>query len=165
MGEQHVAVIENISKKGGHSCPSFFVAYSLWLCDSVTMKQVKYTGPEGILGRFGKVKAGDILSLLEEEAASVARNPAFVVLRDTPLTGFPTEPGYPRKGGHFDLSSIAWRMPEVLREVRKLRKSKATAAIRQMESFGFPVRSPDRMSVAQMQDLIVEIGRRAGWLG
>jgi hypothetical protein len=127
------------------------------------MRKFKYKGNGCALGRFGFTSKGDTLELTETEASSVSQNSNFVSLREPPQDDIPIDI-VPQAGQYFDLRDLPWGDKSIYRAVLSLKRKKVMNALLQMESLGFPVPCIDRAQVSDMQDKLLELGRKAGWL-
>ncbi len=127
------------------------------------MRKFKYKGSSCALGRFGFTSKGDILELTEVEANSVSSDNNFVSLRESPQEDIP-EDTRPQAGNYFDLRDLPWGDKSIYRTVLSLKRKKVMNALLQMEAMGFPVPCIDRAQVSDMQDKLLELGRKAGWL-
>jgi len=127
------------------------------------MRKFKYKGSSCSLGRFGFTSKGDILELTEVEANSVSSDNNFVSLRESPQEDIP-EDTRPQSGNYFDLRNLPWGDKSIYRAVLSLKRKKVMNALLQMEAMGFPVPCIDRAQVSDMQDKLLELGRKAGWL-
>lgn len=127
------------------------------------MRKFKYKGNGCSLGRFGFTSKGDILELTEVEANSVSSDNNFVSLRESPQEDIP-EDTRPQSGNYFDLRNLPWGDKSIYRAVLSLKRKKVMNALLQMEAMGFPVPCIDRAQVSDMQDKLLELGRKAGWL-
>jgi hypothetical protein len=127
------------------------------------MRSFKYKGPVCVLGRFGQVKEGQTLLLTEMESVSVAGHPCFTVSRQARPQGFPASPGNPPQGPHYDLASLEWDTNRIFRDVGRLKRSRMTAAMKQLEASGYPIIDPSKASVEEMREFLLETGRHAGW--
>ena len=126
------------------------------------MRKFKYSGNSCNLGRFGWVENGDTLELTEQEAVSVLSNDNFKPLREAPLNVEGSI--FPPKGKYADLTDIYFESDRVFKLVGKMKRTKLTNAMMQLEASGYPVPEIAKMDNATMRDYLLETARKAGWM-
>ena len=126
------------------------------------MRKFKYSGNSCSLGRFGWVEKGDTLELTEQEAVSVLSDDNFKLLREAPLNV--DDSIFPPKGKYADLTDIYFESDRVFKLVGKMKRTKLTNAMMQLEASGYPVPEIARMDNSTMRDYLLETARKAGWM-
>jgi hypothetical protein len=126
------------------------------------MRKFKYSGNSCSLGRFGLVSSGDTLELTEQEAISVLDNDNFKAIREAPLNVEGCQ--FPPQGKYADLNTVRWEDPRIFKEVAKMKRTKLTNMMMQLEASGYPVPKIAGMDNSVMRDYLLETARKAGWM-
>ncbi len=127
------------------------------------MRRAKYKGVDCHMGRFGEVRRGAVLEMTEKEANSTLNNPDFIFERVTVEEGFPVGQ-LPPAGKYYDVSRLPWENFKIWASVDRMGRSRLTNALMQLEASGYPVPKLRGLSAEQMRDLLMETGRKAGWV-
>lgn len=132
------------------------------------MKKVEYLGPTiDCLGRFDRVKKGDILEMLEYEYDCVAGDPKFKNL--TPELSKEEKSiatkVKPCGTTQFDLRSIAWESPNLIKHLTaRLSKQMLVKVINSINEIGGYIKSSDAQDNRErLVDRIVESSRAMEW--
>ena len=133
------------------------------------MRKFKYTGKKKRkLGRHGVVEPKQVIELTEEDAYFVLHSdsPELVLVREKTPEDFPSDPGMPPTGPHFNLAVLSWKKGStIFREVRRLGRRKGYLALQQLEAVGFPIpRLHPQDDPKRFREVILETGRHAGWI-
>lgn len=115
------------------------------------MKTVVYKGKSCELGRFGKVRKGDILQLTHAEASYVANDPQFVVKVSAETEG----PLVVLRGARiYDLRTIPWGEPGLDKWFVRRTQSELWKIMLALEEIGISV--PEHIKAAPSKELLVD---------
>lgn len=123
------------------------------------MKEVTYTGPECILGRFGRVKPGQVLLLDNHEYESVKDDRHFRKKAEQLKPGLV----FPGPTPHFDLRSIPWKEERLPQDLDKRSKDTIMKIGNAMKALGVKVQIAHRLNKRVMVDAIIEAATAMGW--
>ncbi len=113
------------------------------------------------IGRFGKVSPGQILTLEESERESVKGNPDFRIIEGAKQS---TQKVKLEDTTHYRLTLLPWGTAQIHRAVHRKGKTQLFNISRAFVSLGADCPVSADMGRRQLADVILEAGRRIGWV-
>lgn len=128
--------------------------------------KVRYTGKgDRVIGRFGRVKRNQILSLNREEARYLKENPSPELKIVGRRTKHQAVGIYPKPTQEFDLPTIPWNENKLFRWLKKKSRYELHKVIKAMISIGVPVQNVVASTPhGALVDIIDTVAGEQGWL-
>lgn len=123
------------------------------------MKTCIYHGPDTALGRFGTVREGDHLQLLESEYACVAQDERFECISRRK----PARPIFPLGTPPYDLRLIRWEHPELVSWLLSQGRSQLALIVAALDFVGVKIVHTVHDSEEMVADAIYGEAKDLGW--